>query len=233
MRINEDVLRYLTLRVDQLEEAPSPVMQSRGSREDRPRQRPRPLRRRSRPLRAAPKAASAIPERAVERPHRRAAGSGAAGNGTAGRSAAESRRPAERWRPKWKARRIGRRARGRRPPAIFPAAQILPVLRTQRAEDRLQGRPAVAALRLRARQDRAEPHHRGIDAEAARAGAGDQAGAVPRPAALHRELGEEPRRKPSPALPDGSAGNGGDRRRLRRRRRLSVPGADAWPRRAR
>jgi small subunit ribosomal protein S6 len=37
MRINEDVLRYLTLRVEQLEEAPSPVMQSRGSREDRPR----------------------------------------------------------------------------------------------------------------------------------------------------------------------------------------------------
>ncbi|TMJ62501.1 MAG: 30S ribosomal protein S6 [Alphaproteobacteria bacterium] len=37
MRINEDVLRYLTLRVDQLDEAPSPVMQSRGSREDRPR----------------------------------------------------------------------------------------------------------------------------------------------------------------------------------------------------
>jgi small subunit ribosomal protein S6 len=37
MRINEDVLRYLTLRVDELEEGPSPVMQSRGSREDRPR----------------------------------------------------------------------------------------------------------------------------------------------------------------------------------------------------
>ena len=37
MRINEDVLRYLTLRVEQLEEGPSPVMQSRGSREDRPR----------------------------------------------------------------------------------------------------------------------------------------------------------------------------------------------------
>ena len=37
MRINEDVLRYLTLRVDTLEEGPSPVMQSRGSREDRPR----------------------------------------------------------------------------------------------------------------------------------------------------------------------------------------------------
>jgi small subunit ribosomal protein S6 len=37
MRINEDVLRYLTLRVELLEEGPSPVMQSRGSREDRPR----------------------------------------------------------------------------------------------------------------------------------------------------------------------------------------------------
>ena len=37
MRINEDVLRYLTIRVDALEEGPSPVMLNRGSREDRPR----------------------------------------------------------------------------------------------------------------------------------------------------------------------------------------------------
>jgi small subunit ribosomal protein S6 len=37
MRINEDVIRYLTLRVDKHDEAPSPIMQSRGSREDRPR----------------------------------------------------------------------------------------------------------------------------------------------------------------------------------------------------
>ena len=37
MRINEDVLRYLTVRVDELEEVPSAVMQSRGSRDDRPR----------------------------------------------------------------------------------------------------------------------------------------------------------------------------------------------------
>ena len=59
MRINEDVLRYLTLRVDQLEEAPSPVMQSRGSREDRPRRD-----------RYEPREGSEtpIPERAVERP---------------------------------------------------------------------------------------------------------------------------------------------------------------------
>lgn len=37
MRINEDVLRYLTIRVDELEEGPSPVMVNRGGREDRPR----------------------------------------------------------------------------------------------------------------------------------------------------------------------------------------------------
>ena len=37
MRISEDVLRYLTLRVDTLDEGQSPIMQSRGSREDRPR----------------------------------------------------------------------------------------------------------------------------------------------------------------------------------------------------
>jgi small subunit ribosomal protein S6 len=37
MRINEDVLRYLTIRVDTHEEGPSPVMLNRGSRDDRPR----------------------------------------------------------------------------------------------------------------------------------------------------------------------------------------------------
>ncbi|MBV8651405.1 MAG: 30S ribosomal protein S6 [Alphaproteobacteria bacterium] len=37
MSINEDVLRYMTIRVDELEEGPSAVMQSRGSRDDRPR----------------------------------------------------------------------------------------------------------------------------------------------------------------------------------------------------
>jgi small subunit ribosomal protein S6 len=37
MRINEDVLRYLTIRVDELEEGPSAVMLNRGSRDDRPR----------------------------------------------------------------------------------------------------------------------------------------------------------------------------------------------------
>lgn len=37
MRISEDVLRYLTLRVDALEEGQSPIMLNRGGREDRPR----------------------------------------------------------------------------------------------------------------------------------------------------------------------------------------------------
>ncbi len=39
MRINEDVLRYLTIRVDELEEEPSAIMRSRGS-DDRPRRGP-------------------------------------------------------------------------------------------------------------------------------------------------------------------------------------------------
>ena len=40
MRINEDVLRYLTIRVEALDEGPSAIMQNRGSREDRPRRGP-------------------------------------------------------------------------------------------------------------------------------------------------------------------------------------------------
>ena len=36
-RLNEDVLRFLTIRVDELEEGPSAVMQSRGRSDDRPR----------------------------------------------------------------------------------------------------------------------------------------------------------------------------------------------------
>jgi small subunit ribosomal protein S6 len=37
MKINEDVLRFLTVRVDELEEGPSAAMQSKGSRDERPR----------------------------------------------------------------------------------------------------------------------------------------------------------------------------------------------------
>ncbi len=44
MRINEDVLRYLTIRVDALEEGPSAIMQNRGGRDERPRRDDRPRR---------------------------------------------------------------------------------------------------------------------------------------------------------------------------------------------
>jgi small subunit ribosomal protein S6 len=41
MRINEDVLRYMTVRVEELEEGPSAVMQNRGRGEERDRERGR------------------------------------------------------------------------------------------------------------------------------------------------------------------------------------------------
>jgi small subunit ribosomal protein S6 len=41
MRINEDVIRYLTVRVDALEDGPSVVMQNRGRGEERERDRSR------------------------------------------------------------------------------------------------------------------------------------------------------------------------------------------------
>ncbi len=37
MSINEDILRYLTVRVDELEEGPSAVLQNKNQRDDRPR----------------------------------------------------------------------------------------------------------------------------------------------------------------------------------------------------
>ena len=37
MRINEDVIRYLTIRVEAHDDGPSVIMQSRGSRDDRQR----------------------------------------------------------------------------------------------------------------------------------------------------------------------------------------------------
>src|SRR5262245_26021556 len=52
--------------------------------------------------------------------------------------------------------------------SLHPPSQVLPVLRRQRAEDRLQGRAPPPALHLGARQDRAEPHFRGLVQEAAR-----------------------------------------------------------------
>src|SRR5579863_5790591 len=55
----------------------------------------------------------------------------------------------------------------RPPPPVFPPPQVLPVFRSQCAEDRLQGHPPAVALHLRARQDRALPHHGGLRRQAA------------------------------------------------------------------
>ena len=41
MGLNEDVIRHLTVRVDELQEGPSAMMQSRASRDDRPRREDR------------------------------------------------------------------------------------------------------------------------------------------------------------------------------------------------
>src|SRR6202165_4569176 len=73
-------------------------------------------------------------------------------------------------------------------PSVFPPPQDLPVHGSECAEDRLQGFQAFDALRLRARQDRAEPHHRRLRQEAARTRARHQARALPRSAALLHSL---------------------------------------------
>jgi small subunit ribosomal protein S6 len=69
MRINEDVIRYLTIRVDELEDGPSVVMQSRGSRDDRQRRGDRERsgdgREMERPAAERPVPEQAVPEQAV------------------------------------------------------------------------------------------------------------------------------------------------------------------------
>src|SRR5690606_15719804 len=73
--------------------------------------------------------------------------------------------------------------------AAFPSpAQDLPLLRSQCAEDRLQGRAPAAALYFRARQDRSLAHQCGAREEAARAGGGDEAGPFPGRPALRRAV---------------------------------------------
>ena len=69
MRITEDVLRYLTLRVEALDEGPSAIMQNRGSRDDRPRRGPgdrdRDRERYGEPRDAGERLDRPVPERAV------------------------------------------------------------------------------------------------------------------------------------------------------------------------
>ena len=62
MRINEDVLRYLTVRVDELEAGPSAVMQSRGRGEERDRDRGRRRRLSRQPRRGDRRSAPGVEE---------------------------------------------------------------------------------------------------------------------------------------------------------------------------
>src|SRR5690606_9954750 len=91
-----------------------------------------------------------------------------------------------------------RRPRRRRAPAVLPPPEGLPVLGRQLAEDRLQGRQAAAALRLRTRQDRALADHRRVGQEAARTGQGHQALPLPGPAPLRREIRRPPHESDPP-----------------------------------
>src|SRR5262249_43384904 len=77
------------------------------------------------------------------------------------------------------------------PPPILSPPQDLSVFRRQCPEDRLQGRQALAALCLRARQDRAESDHGGFRQEAAGAGAGHQTRPLSRIIALRDPLTED------------------------------------------
>src|SRR5262249_22918518 len=87
---------------------------------------------------------------------------------------------------------VGKRSknhgRSRCTPSVFPPSQDLPVHGSERAEDRLQGFQAADALRLGARQDRAEPHHGSVRQEAARTRARHQARPLPRPVALRDQV---------------------------------------------
>src|SRR5712692_5513857 len=77
-------------------------------------------------------------------------------------------------------------------PSVFPPSQDLPVHGSECAEDRLQGFQAADALRVRARQDRAEPHHGRVRQEAARTRARHQALPFSRPLALRDSLKQTP-----------------------------------------
>jgi small subunit ribosomal protein S6 len=65
MRITEDVLRYMTLRVEAHDEGPSAIMQNRGSREDRPRRGPGDRERYGESRDAGERVDRPVPERAV------------------------------------------------------------------------------------------------------------------------------------------------------------------------
>ena len=155
LRLNEDVLRFMTIRVEAIEEAQSAILSRKSDDRERGFRGPKPAgrfesgRRRGYDDREEFRARDDF-----------AATTSASRAGGVGRHVRQHRS---------QPRRPPRRRR--RPPAVLSPPQVLPVLRPERAEDRLQGRAPAVALPVGARQDRAQPHHRGLRQEAARAGA--------------------------------------------------------------
>src|SRR5207244_11062923 len=74
-------------------------------------------------------------------------------------------------------------------PLLPPNPSAVPYTTLFRSpEDRLQGRKTPAAVHLRARKDRAQPDHRGLRQQAARAVASHQARTVPRAIAVRHPM---------------------------------------------
>ena len=151
-RISEDVIRYLSVRVEEHEEGPSAMMRKA----DRDRERDD----RGGGFRGDREGGGFRGDRE---------GGGFRGGDREGGGFRGDRGPR---RPREDAAETPARgvrtmaeAGARRP--FFRRRKTCPFTGAERAEDRLQGFQAVDALRLRARQDRAEPHHGRLRQEAA------------------------------------------------------------------
>ena len=179
LRLNEDVLRFLTIRVDEIEEGQSAILarksEDRGERggfrgprpagrfdsgrkrgfDDREEFRARPDRDMGRPDELMEEVSSMSETQEDVNPAAR-------------RTAVGARRPFYR--------------RRKSCPFSGPGAPKIDYKDVRLLSRFLSG----------ARQDRAQPHHGRVSEEAARAGAGHQARPIPRPAALRRELGDAP-----------------------------------------
>ena len=152
-RISEDVIRYLSVRVEEHEEGPSAMMRKA----DRDRERDD----RGGGFRGDREGGGFRGDRE---------GGGFRGGDRDGggfRGDRGPRRPREDAAETHGGRgvRTMAEAGARRP--FFRRRKSCPFTGAERAEDRLQGLQAVDALRLRARQDRAEPHHGRLGQEAA------------------------------------------------------------------
>ena len=175
LRLNEDVLRFMTIRVEEIEEAPSAILS------------------RTRTSVSAVFAARSPPGGSRADAVAVSMTARNSGPGPSGRSSARSsvQRPRSNRASshacptrRKSTRRPAHRCRGA-PPILSPP-QVLPVLRPERAEDRLQGRALAVPLPVGARQDRAFANHGGFRQKAARARDRDQACAVPCAPSLHR-----------------------------------------------